>query len=132
MTAPQFSDLPIFAPVVAPPEAEEGRHLAAEVLTQLEERHPDALTACRFAMRRLWLTRAKTDPQAYVTADDVRDFMAGLADPSAGRANQNWRGAVWSSEEWEFTGMWVQSRHPGNHSHVMRCWRLKQEERRSP
>jgi hypothetical protein len=120
----RFSDLPIFAPVVAPPEAEEGRHLAAAVLEQLEERHPDALTSCRWAMRRLWLERFRDNPEAFVTADDVRDFLAGVADPSGGHSNNNWRGAVWSSEEWAFTGQWVQSRHPGNHAHVMRCWRL--------
>lgn len=114
-------------PVLAPPEAEAAREIAAEVLAQLEERHPDALTACRWAMRRLWLERYQRDPAAFVSADDVRDLMTHIADP--GHRNNNWRGAIFTSEEWEWTGLWIQSRHVPNHARPFRAWRLKPEYR---
>ena len=72
--------------------------------------------------RRVAVALAKRNSQKRCTADDVRFLFESRGIPfDLGPA----AGSLFKGDQWEFTGDWTESKHPQNHSRMLRVWKLK-------
>lgn len=78
------------------------------------------LTIARAAATNL----ALLNPDHTTDADEVRQHLEriGISLPWA-----NWAGSLFKTDEWIFSGYWVQCKHAGGHCRMIRRWKLRKE-----
>lgn len=103
-----------------------GEQLKEQALFRLEMSNIDALRVIRTKLAVLYGTRKAVSnvltPEAFVTADDARRVYDQLENRPR---KTSFLGAVFKSEEWEWTGQMVKSLRAGRHAGLLYCWRLK-------
>ena len=96
-----------------------------QVMDTFEHKRKEWLTIIRLAMRKTWIERRdKYGPDAYVTADDAREFFEAIPDvPGPKRLSRIFLGAVFMPKCWKWTGNWHKSETEGSHGNPLKCWR---------
>lgn len=84
-----------------------------------------AIVYVRSRLLTLWRSRAATERNAGVHADDVDAILRAWPnfDPELRDGSQNWRGVIFAGKGWARTGEWAPSKRPEMNNHLNPCWR---------
>ncbi|MBL4701600.1 MAG: hypothetical protein JKX85_10125 [Phycisphaeraceae bacterium] len=98
---------------------------AHQVLDAMELSRGEYLDRIREKLAVLYRSRwVSQGLEAFVSADDARDILNKMPNvPPPSRMNRNFLGQLFRADGWKFTGKTINSKTPGSHGNLLRCWR---------